>query len=187
MRKTLTQQVHERLTKIICPGDGVVDATVGNGHDTAFLAEAVGPEGRVFGFDVQQSAIDATSVRLEAAGVREWVDLFLNGHECLLDFLPAEFIGRVKVIMFNLGYLPGSDKQVITQTETTLQAIQAALICLAQGGCLSVLLYPGHPGGSEEAHAVKAFLKSLPQEAYLLEIEGGSGTNAPESLILTKV
>ena len=34
-----------------------IDATCGNGGDTAFLCRLVGPEGRVLGFDIQPEAI----------------------------------------------------------------------------------------------------------------------------------
>lgn len=37
-------------------GDIVVDATMGNGHDTQFLAELVGENGHVYAFDIQESA-----------------------------------------------------------------------------------------------------------------------------------
>lgn len=38
-------------------GDTVIDATAGNGHDTVFLAQLVGRQGRVWAFDVQSSAL----------------------------------------------------------------------------------------------------------------------------------
>ena len=46
----LAQEILERS---VLPGDAVIDATMGNGHDTAFLCRAVGPSGRVYAFDVQ--------------------------------------------------------------------------------------------------------------------------------------
>jgi len=45
-------------------GDTVVDATCGNGNDTAFLASLVGENGRVFGFDIQDKAIANTTKKL---------------------------------------------------------------------------------------------------------------------------
>ena len=44
-----------QLLKVVEPGDFVIDATMGNGHDTAFLAELVGPSGEVFAFDIKRS------------------------------------------------------------------------------------------------------------------------------------
>ena len=48
------------LENAVTSGDVVVDATVGNGHDTVFLANLVGEGGRVYGFDVQEDAIRAS-------------------------------------------------------------------------------------------------------------------------------
>ena len=42
-----------------------MDATVGNGHDTVFLARLVGETGKVIGFDIQEQAIKNTTERLE--------------------------------------------------------------------------------------------------------------------------
>src|SRR3954454_12453143 len=61
---TAVQWSHVILSERLRPGDLVVDATAGNGHDTLFLAERVLPGGRVFAFDVQTEAIDATRVRV---------------------------------------------------------------------------------------------------------------------------
>ena len=43
------------LERAVQPGDTVIDATMGNGHDTLMLCEAVGPEGRVYAFDQTDS------------------------------------------------------------------------------------------------------------------------------------
>lgn len=45
---------HDTLRKVVRPGDYVIDATCGNGHDTLLLAELVGINGHVLGFDIQQ-------------------------------------------------------------------------------------------------------------------------------------
>src|SRR4051812_2315376 len=61
---TAVQWSHLILSPRLRPGDVVVDATAGNGYDTLFLAERVLPGGRVFTFDVQAEAIEATRARL---------------------------------------------------------------------------------------------------------------------------
>ena len=140
----------------------VVDATVGNGHDTLFLANLVGPTGLVFGYDIQERALETARQRLDGAGVEEArCTLLCASHESLTDTLPHEWRGRVQAVMFNLGYLPGADKTVITQTAQTLRAIRSALDWLAVGGVMTVVVYPGHAGGDEEAEAVRRFGASL--------------------------
>ena len=51
---------HDWISRVVLPGDTVVDATAGNGHDTVFLARLAGPSGQVHAFDVQEEAIRAT-------------------------------------------------------------------------------------------------------------------------------
>ena len=68
-----TALAQQLLGPLIRPGDIVIDATAGNGHDTLFLAENVGPDGRVLAFDVQAVAIDSTRRRPTGhAGISRW-------------------------------------------------------------------------------------------------------------------
>lgn len=53
----------------------------------------------------------------------------------------------VRLVAFNLGYLPGGDKKIITRSETTVLALEAAKRILAPGGLISIVTYVGHPGG----------------------------------------
>lgn len=136
-------------------GMRAVDATAGNGHDTEFLARGVGPEGRVFAYDVQAEALETTRRRLEAAGLLERVGLRLASHEELGE------AGAIDIAMFNLGYCPGGDKHLVTRTDSTLRALEAATAGLNPGGLVTVVCYPGHPGGGEEADAVVAWTRRL--------------------------
>ena len=155
---SLIATAHEVVAAIVNPGDVVVDATVGNGHDTLFLANCVGPGGRVIGFDLQREAVESARMRLTAAGVCEaGYELHALGHEMMAAYVPT----GVAAVMFNLGYLPGGDKQVITQVTTTLDALAAAFASLRRGGRLSVMCYPGHPGGDTEAEAVLKWLDGI--------------------------
>ncbi len=137
------------------PGGLVIDATAGNGHDTLFLCRQVLPGGHVFAFDVQASALANTRQRLLENGVSESdFTLVHAGHETLADHLPENARGQLAAVMFNLGYLPGSDKTLITRTPTTLTAVAQALDELRSGGLMTVVVYPGHAGGAEEARAM---------------------------------
>lgn len=159
---------HALVRERVRPGDVAVDATMGNGNDTLLLAELVGDRGRVYAFDVQQAALDATRARLHAAGVPDArATLLLRDHAELADALPADARGRVAAAMFNLGYLPGAgDPRVVTRPETTLRALDAALDMLRAGGVLCVVVYPGHEGGAEEAAAVDGWAAGLPAERF---------------------
>ena len=154
---------HDWISRVVSPGDAVVDATAGNGHDTVFLARLVGPSGQVHAFDVQEEAIRATRERLEKEGLlTPSVRLHLASHDRLAELVRSP----VKAIVFNLGYLPGGDKKTVTRTECTLAALEQAAALIAPNGLLSVMCYPGHEGGKEEAEAVEAFLSRLPHHSW---------------------
>lgn len=143
-----------------------VDCTAGNGHDTLFLAERCGPSGHVWAFDVQRAALDRTAARLAAAGLTERVTLVARGHEHLAASLPPEAAGNIAAAAFNLGFLPGSGREIVTRAETTLAALAALTLYLAPQGLLSVHVYTGHPGGREEGDAVAAWFSALPWEEW---------------------
>ena len=151
------------------PGAAVLDATAGNGHDTLFLARLVGASGRVWAFDVQEPAVLETRRRLDAAGVHQ-ATVIHAGHETMREHVPMEFHGRLRGIMFNLGYLPGSDKSVITHTDTTLQALTSAIVLLAPDGLLTIAVYPGHGGGADEQRAITEWAAALSPSAYEVQL-----------------
>ena len=168
---------HFLVSSRLGPGDAAVDATVGNGHDTDFLAGQVGPAGTVLGFDLQEDAIRAARKKTEGASQ---VRLICGGHENLsahLEFSP-------NAAMFNLGYLPGGDKSIVTRAETTIAALDQLCAALAKGGIITVVLYTGHPGGNEEAEAVRFWASSLDQNAFcVFYYQFLNRKNSPPSLI----
>lgn len=147
------------LAPRIKSGDWVVDATVGNGHDTLWLAERVGAAGRVYGFDVQAAALETATERLVG---QPHITLVLAGHEHMAAELPADARDRIVVVMFNLGYLPGASKAVTTRAATTIAALEQALGLIGVGGMISLVLYPGHAGGALEAAAVRSWMQTVP-------------------------
>ncbi|MCC3381756.1 class I SAM-dependent methyltransferase [Paenibacillus farraposensis] len=157
---------HQLVAARVQPGDTAIDATVGTGADTLFLAKAAGKRGHVYGFDIQQEALELARRRLEentASSVAE-VSLLLQGHEQMSEAIPGKLHGKVAAVMFNLGYFPGegADPSVITHTDSTLVALEAALQLLRPRGILTAVLYPGHAGGNEEAEAVVQWAAALP-------------------------
>lgn len=148
----------------IRPGDAVVDATLGNGYDAVHLARAVGAGGRLFGFDVQPEAIARSRRRLEKHGLSDRAELVETGHEDFGETLPDGLRGRLAAVMFNLGYLPGSDHAVITEPETTVAALEETVDWLRTGGIATVVLYRGHEGGEREYQAVRSWSADRPQQ-----------------------
>lgn len=154
---------HLMLRRFVHHGDRAVDATCGNGNDTLLLAELVGAGGRVWAFDIQQEAIHRTCRRLAEAGLAERVELVPAGHETLAAHVP----GGISAAVFNLGYLPGGDRSIVTRPETTGAALAQALGILRPGGIAALTIYPGHDGGTEEQQAVQSLIDRLePREFH---------------------
>lgn len=161
-RQPLTEIAQAHWLPYLAEGDWTIDGTAGNGFDTQFLAKAVGPQGRVFAFDIQQSAIASTADRLAKADLLERVTLIREDHSRMREVLACGSRGRISLICFNLGYLPTGDHDIRTCPESTLAALHEALLLLKPGGALSVIAYRGHPGGLEEAQIVETFFQKLP-------------------------
>ncbi len=155
------EMAHDFLAQVITPEDIVVDATMGNGHDTLFLAKLAK---QVYAFDIQNQALEKTSQRLEEAGLSN-VDLILKGHETV-----DQFVTEVKAAIFNLGYLPSADKSIITQPQTTLEALEKLCQMLVKCGRIAIMIYYGHEGGDIERDAVLDFVSQLPQQEYTATI-----------------
>lgn len=153
---------HLLIRQFIGSGDHVIDATCGNGHDTLLLAELVETTGRVWAFDIQQQALDQTAYRLTNAGCIGNVELIHAGHETIAEHCP----GPVKAVIFNLGYLPGGDRSVVTLPDTTLAGLEQALEILAPGGIVAITIYPGHEGGAREQSALEARLRQLAPHSF---------------------
>jgi len=165
----LVELAQERAKAHLQNGMTAIDATVGNGHDTLMLAEAVGTKGEVFGFDIQQTALTATKARLSDAGVLDRVKLIKGSHADMLQLLPQSVVNGVDLVMFNLGYLPGGDKGLITESNSTINALNAALSLLSSQGAISVVAYPGHVGGDSESEVVGVWCDALDGEGYRVE------------------
>ena len=176
----LTEVAHQIVGSRLQPGDFAVDATAGNGRDTLFLANCVGPEGRVAAFDIQKAALERTSDSLRRSGIGN-VTLVQRDHADLADALPREMCGSLGAVMFNLGYLPGGDHAIVTKPASTIQAMRSALNELRTGGVLTVVAYPGHGGGAAETAAVEGLVRELAEENWEVgESERhGSGESHP--------
>ncbi|UOF89774.1 class I SAM-dependent methyltransferase [Fodinisporobacter ferrooxydans] len=143
-----------------------IDVTVGNGHDTVFLAEHVGSKGCVVGCDVQTQALYTTTAVLQQKKISSRVQLHQISHDCLHTLLDPSWQGQVTAIMGNLGYLPRSDKSILTRAETTIPMIETLLPYLRQHGIMAMVAYLGHEGGQAEADAVNDYVKRLPMAEY---------------------
>ena len=208
-----TDFAHRYWASSLERGDTVVDATTGNGHDLLVLARALGScgGGTLHAWDLQQLAIDRSQDRMRDAlvaegwtleeGTSRWVatcadasvDVHwrVGSHDVLLAQLPAE---SARLVVFNLGYLPGGDKSVVTRCDTTLSALRHAGVAVRGGGAVSVTIYPGHEEGVAEERAILEHASQLQMDCWsvyhtrwLNQRNKRTGSPAPSLLMLQKI
>lgn len=172
------------LELAVKPGDIAIDATVGNGHDTIYLANLVGSTGRIYGFDIQDEALMSCKTKLREHDLQERVTLFYTGHEHVMECIPPLHFGKITGAIFNLGYLPGGDKNIVTVPQTTIQAIDQLLGIMAPEGIIVIVIYHGHPEGAVERDYLLRYVKSLDQSiAHVLEYKFLNQKNNPPFII----
>lgn len=158
IRPWVQQTLRERL-----PADGIgIDFTMGNGNDTLYMAGLV-DTGHIYAFDVQQQACDTTLELLKNNGLENKVSVILDSHSNLDKYIGNQMID---VGVFNLGYLPRSDKTITTHYETTKEALDKALERLKLNGVIILVIYPGHDEGAREASLLYNFCKTLDRHIY---------------------
>ena len=166
---------------MIEPGDWVIDATTGNGHDTIFLANLVGDSGKVLAFDVQEEAIRNASARLDAAGLSGRTEFLHRSHLEMERHAESE---SISVIMFNLGYLPGQNHEQSTTVDATLLALEISTRLIKPEGVISVICYPGHPAGMLEAKRIEDWVGSVTENGWRAAKYSLPGTRKPAPFLV---
>src|SRR3984893_2094636 len=184
MPKILVTVTDQRLTAAatswievaLFDGALAVDATVGNGYDTLFLAHRVGSKGTVLGFDVQKAALAGARELLKFVGSLDRVSFIHDSHSRLANYLPAG--AGIQGAMFNLGYLPRGNRQIITRPDTTIMALGGVLANLAARGRITILVYRGHEECILGYVEVRKFLEQLSDDDLMVE-EFASTSDSP--------
>jgi SAM-dependent methyltransferase len=179
---------HDYWRRLLQPGDLAIDATAGNGQDTLFIAKLLVKNGnglkkQLFAIDIQPKAIAASKKLLEEnlptqMDLIEWITA---SHEVFPSQITPE---SVKLIVYNLGYLPGGDKSLTTMLGSTLESIKNALTLLTAGGALSITCYPGHPEGKKEEESLLEFAKTLNPRQWSVLFHRYMNREASPSLLL---
>ena len=176
--KNAQQFSHEMILSVNLEDGIFIDATAGNGYDTLFLAQHIEKDSKILAFDIQESAILQTRQLLQNNDLEEKVTCVLDSHAQLLNYLDKKDF--VRLAIFNLGYLPGSDKKIITTPSSTLEAIQILLDRLEKKGKIIIVSYYGHDGGIEEKNSVEGLISTLPQKEWsVLKYQFINQSNCP--------
>ncbi len=170
------KKAHQFWREYLRPTDVVIDATCGNGKDTAALARLV-PQGHVYALDIQEEAFLKARKNVLSSNVT-----FLK--QCHSE-LSGIFSHEIRLVVYNLGYLPGGDKQLTTMTQTTLKSISLALQLMPMGGALSITCYPGHPEGALEELALQEWSLTLSPQNY--HVQWSTWGKGSPSLLLVQL
>lgn len=180
---------HQYWQRLLTIGDVVIDATCGNGHDTLALAELVLGEGQgqVLAIDLQKQAVESTRDRLKETLSPKLFSRVSFQVSCHSKLPCSSKLPSVKCVVYNLGYLPGADKSLTTQTSTSLESIRLALDLVCKGGAISITCYPGHPEGEVEAQQILAFARELSSHEWnICHHEWVNRPKSPSLLFLQK-
>ncbi|UWM92138.1 tRNA (mnm(5)s(2)U34)-methyltransferase [Streptococcus parauberis] len=176
MVKKPIQLSHEFLKEVLTQDSLFVDATMGNGNDTLYFAPLVK---EVIAFDIQEEALLATRKKLDAIHVNN-VQLILDGHQHV-----DKYTDKIDGAIFNLGYLPSANKDLVTKPDTTILALEKIIERLAVGGRIAIMVYYGHEGGQEERKALMAYLSKLNQkEITVMTYQAINQVNNPPYLVM---
>lgn len=177
--RSILNKVHQIIENNIKPNDIVIDMTCGNGNDTLFLSNIV-KKGFIYGFDIQDTAINNTKKLLDDKNIDNY-KLFNESHD-KIDITLKDYIGKISLIIFNLGYLPNGNKNITTKSITTLNALKKSLKMINNKGIILIVIY-SHEEGKKEEKDIKKYLinnnikyneyhNTINEEApYLIEIK----------------
>lgn len=165
MIKGILNYSHYLLEESVIEGEVVIDATCGNGNDTLFLSKLVGEQGHVFAFDIQKQAVENTKKLIKDNGYNH-VSVINDSHAHMNKYLPGGINKEIGGAIFNLGYLPRSDKSIITKGESTITAIDTILAHLKKNGLIVIVVYHGHEGGKSEKEMILKHVIHLDQKEY---------------------
>ena len=140
----------------------VIDATLGRGQDALFCAML--PSVIVIhGIDIQNQAIQSARSKFSNA----------NNHKLKSHRMCHQHIDQLNVkpdlIIYNLGYLPGGDKSICTNSLITLTSVEKACHMLNVNGALSMMVYPGHEQGNDERDDLVSFFTSLSKDHFWVQ------------------
>lgn len=152
---------HSYWERIVLPGDYAIDATCGNGYDTLKLARILKGTGGLMGIDIQKEAISRTWELLKSHLPEKELGSIQLYEQSHAEFPAPALHHPVRLVTYNLGYLPGGNKLKTTMTPTTLASVCHALDLIVAGGVVSITCYPGHPEGAQEEMALLELTATL--------------------------
>lgn len=137
-----------------------IDATCGMGNDSLFIVKNINQSSTLICYDIQEVAINSTK------------ELLKNYNNVVYNLQSHESFNEesADLIIYNLGYLPNTDKVVKTNSSTTLKSLENALRITNNKNdyLIIIVLYPGHQEGLLESQVIDNYCYNLSSSKYLV-------------------
>lgn len=148
----------------------IIDATAGNGNDSLSLAQQAlvspvraSPLFELHLIDIQENALSNSRQLLHSNGIKTNCYYHHASHASIGSMFSPN---SIHLIVYNLGYLPGGDKNITTQASSSELSILQALDLLTPGGLMTIMFYPGHAEGAQEQKQLLPILFELPKTLF---------------------
>lgn len=167
--------IHKYIKPLLNKEDIVLDMTLGNGNDTYFISGFVN---KIYGFDIDIEAIKRSKERCKDLDNIIYInDNFINVDKYIKE--------DVDLIIYNLGYLPNSNKKYITNASDTLRSFKKAYALLKDKGYIIITFYLGHKGGKDEYYLLDKYIKEE-IKSLLTTYQKGLNIDEPITYIIQK-
>ncbi|QWB99607.1 class I SAM-dependent methyltransferase [Mycoplasmatota bacterium] len=150
-----------------------VDMTCGKGNDTLFLSEI---SKKVYSFDIQKNAINKAK---ELTKNKDNIIYICDNHEHILKYIQE----KIDVAIYNLGYLPGGNKDIKTTASTTIHSLKSLMTILNDSGIIIIEVYPHN---KEESLALDHYITNLDHTFDVLKIDLYNKVNPPYLIVIKK-
>ena len=167
--------VHKYIRSLIDKDDICVDMTAGNGNDTLFLS---GLSKKVYAFDICEEAIARTEEKIKGCDNV----ILINDSHADVDIYVHE---KVRLFIFNLGYLPNSDSIITTSADSTLAAFKKANELLKENGYIVITFYLKQKGGLDEYYLLSDYINK--NRFQITETYRQDKLFSPVTLIIRKI
>lgn len=155
------------------------DMTVGKGNDSKYILENTGVEW-LYGFDIQKESEEAAK---NLIGQDSRFIFHLESHETVDDYIKE----GLDLVVYNLGYLPGGNKEITTKYESTIKSLEKTLKLMRENGLIILTIYPGHPAGKVESEKIEKYLAKIDPKKYaVMKLAYQNRPNNPPYVMLIK-
>lgn len=155
------------------------DMTVGKGNDSKYILENTGVE-RLYGFDIQKESQEAAR---DLIGEDNRFIFHLESHEQVDEYIKE----GLDLVVYNLGYLPGGDKEITTSHKSTIKSLEKTLKLMRENGLIILTIYPGHPAGKVESEELEKYLDKLDSKKYaVMKLSYQNRPNNPPYIMVIK-